>query len=238
MADTYEVKVRPDKVAAVEDMKQSFEAASTVVLTEYRGLTVTEIGQLRRELTKAEVRYRVVKNTLARRAATDAGFEGLDELFVGPTAVAYCHGDPVQAAKTLSDFARDHPALVIKGAVFEGRLMSPDETEALARVDPLDTSRAKIMFSLQGALQQIVGILEAPLSRILFVIEQGIAQGAAGPFAAAEAPAAEAPAADAEPEAEAEQEAEQPSAEEPKTEDEHADPSPDTESGGEDEGGD
>jgi large subunit ribosomal protein L10 len=191
MAEGYEAKVRPEKTAAVDEIKQRFDGAPGAVLTEYRGLTVGEMVTLRSRLREAEVRYTVVKNTLARIAVDDAGLAELRDLFTGPTAVAYLYGDPVSGTKVLTTFAKDHPALVIKGGVVDGRVMSADETKALADVDPLDVSLAKIAGALESPLRAIVGILEAPLQRILFVLEQ-LASRPDSPLAAAGAePAAE-----------------------------------------------
>jgi large subunit ribosomal protein L10 len=204
----YAAKVRPEKVAAVEEIKQSLGDTQAVLLTEYRGLTVTELAQLRGQLLGQETAYRVVKNTLASRAATDAGLEGLVELFVGPTAVAYVKGDPVSAAKILATFAREHPALVIKGGVLDGRVLSADETKALATVDQLDVSRAKIAGLLTAALRQIMMLAEAPARQILYVLEQIVerapqeAEPVAEAQADAAAPAEEAPEAEAAPAAE------------------------------------
>lgn len=201
MSDGYQVKVRPEKVRVVDEIKEQLEASSAVVLTEYRGLTVQELAALREELRKSEVSYKVVKNTLTRFAVTDLGLGELEALLEGPTAIAYVAGDPVAAAKTLATFAKDHPALVIKGGVLEGRVMTADETEALAKVDSREVSLAKIAGGLTAPLQAIVGILEAPLQRILFVLEQApswaTADGAAAPAGEAPDAAAEAAAPDA-----------------------------------------
>ncbi|MGH2760782.1 MAG: 50S ribosomal protein L10 [Actinomycetota bacterium] len=170
--ETYTVKIRAEKVAAVDEIKQEFGDSPAVLLTEYRGLTVTELKYLRVQLLGQETAYRVVKNTLARRAATEAGLQELVELFVGPTAVAWVKGDPVAAAKILATFARDHPDLVIKGGVLDGRVLSADETKGLATIDPLDVSRAKIAGLLTAALRQIAMLAEAPARQILYVLEQ------------------------------------------------------------------
>ena len=112
-----------DKATAVAELTEKFRNSSATVLTEYRGLTVAQLTELRRSLG-GETTYAVAKNTLAKRAAADAGIAGLDELFTGPTALAFVSGDPVEAAKGLRDFAKAHPLLVIKGGVFEGKALS------------------------------------------------------------------------------------------------------------------
>src|SRR5918999_3611493 len=118
--------VRADKATAVAELTDRFRDSSATLLTEYRGLTVAQLKDLRRSLGR-ETTYAVAKNTLAKRAASEAGIAGLDELFTGPTALAFVSGDPVEAAKGLRDFAKTNPLLVIKGGVFEGRPMSGDE---------------------------------------------------------------------------------------------------------------
>src|SRR5207237_9228820 len=111
-------------------LTEHFRASSATVLTEYRGLTVRQITDLRRSLGRTTT-YSVAKNTLAKRAAADAGIAGLDELFTGPTALAFVSGDPVEAAKGLREFAKAHPLLVIKGGVFEGRPVTADDVRQL-----------------------------------------------------------------------------------------------------------
>ena len=207
MTDTYTTKVKPEKVETVDRIKAELDQTQAVVLTEYRGLTVGELADLRTKLLDMETSYRVVKNTLARRAAADAGLGELEELFVGPVAVAYVKGDPVSAAKVLATFAREHPALVIKGGVLEGRVLTADETKELARVDTLDVSRAKIAGLLTAPLRQLMMLLEAPAARIIYVLDQVGARAPeeAEPVVEAAAEPAEAPA-----EAPAESPAEEP----------------------------
>lgn len=194
MTQDYAVKVRPEKAEAVAQMKAELDESPAVVLTEYRGLSVQALAELRSQLRAAETAYRVVKNTLARRAADELGFGQLAEALTGPTAIAYVKGDPVAAAKVLAGFARTFPELVIKGGVLEGRVMSADEMKYLATVDSLDVSRAKIAGLLTAALRQIAMTLEAPARQILFALEE---LGRRGAESEPEAPAeteAEAPA--------------------------------------------
>jgi len=221
MSEGYEVKVRPEKVAVVDEIRNELGSSPAVVLTEYRGLTVNELKDLRAQLLRTETSYKVIKNTLARLAAAQAGLGELEEVFTGPTAVAWVKGDPVAAAKIIATFAKDHPALVVKGGVLDGRIMSADEAQGLATVDSIDVSRAKIVGLLTAALQQIVFTLEAPIQRMMYVLQQIGERGgveAAAPAEEAPAAEAEAPAAEAEaPAAEAEEapaaEAEAPAAE-------------------------
>ena len=117
---------RPDKAAAVAELTDKFRSSNAAVLTEYRGLTVAQLKTLRRSLGE-NAQYAVVKNTLTKIAANEAGITLDDQLFAGPTAVAFVTGDPVESAKGLRDFAKDNPNLVIKGGVFDGKALSADE---------------------------------------------------------------------------------------------------------------
>ena len=191
MTERYTTKVRPEKVETVEAIKAELGETQAVVLTEYRGLTVGQLADLRAKLRGQETSYRVVKNTLARRAVSELGFEALSELLVGPVAVAYCKGDPVSAAKVLATFAREHPDLIIKGGVLEGRVITADETKELATVDSLDVSRAKIAGLLTAPLRQLMFLLEAPAGRIIYVLEELGKRGAEAETAPAEAPVAD-----------------------------------------------
>jgi large subunit ribosomal protein L10 len=134
-------------------------------LTEYRGLTVSEITELRRTLG-AQTKYSVSKNTLAKRAASDAGIQGLDELFAGPTALAFVSGDPVEAAKGLRAFARTHPVLVIKGGVFEGRAISAEEVSKIADLEPREVLLAKLAGAMKGNLTKAAATFQAPLAQV------------------------------------------------------------------------
>ena len=131
------------KAAVIEEITERFQKSSAAVLTEYRGLTVAQLTQLRRSLG-AGSSYAVVKNTLTKRAAEQVGHADLAPLLNGPTAIAFIEGDPVTAAKAIRDFARTHPLLVIKGGVVEGRTVSPAEVTALADVEPREVLLAKL----------------------------------------------------------------------------------------------
>src|SRR5919202_373514 len=157
--------VRADKAAAVAELTDSFQNSAATVLTEYRGLTVSEITELRRTLG-GQTTYAVSKNTLARRAAADAGIAGLDELFTGPTALAFVTGDPVEAAKGLRAFARTHPVLVIKGGVFEGRAISAAEVNKIADLESREVLLAKLAGAMKGNLTKAAGLFQAPLSQV------------------------------------------------------------------------
>lgn len=143
---------RPDKVAAVTAVRDRIQGASATMLTEYRGLTVGQLAQLRRELRKAGAEYRVVKNTLTKIAVRDAGYDVPDELLTGPTAVTFCGDDPVAAAKALRAFARAYPALVVKGGILEGRFIDAGEATRLADL----ASREELLAQVAGAMQAIL----------------------------------------------------------------------------------
>ncbi|WP_239332695.1 50S ribosomal protein L10 [Frankia sp. CiP3] len=181
---------KPEKVAAVTEIVDSFRGASAAVLTEYRGLTVSQLTELRRSLGEG-TEYAVVKNTLTRIAAAQAGVTGLDELLVGPTAVAFVTGDPVEAAKSLRDFARANPALIVKGGIVEGKSMSADDIRKLADLESREVLLAKLAGALNGSLAKAVGLFAAPLSQAARLAEALRAKREA------ESPAAEAPAPEA-----------------------------------------
>ncbi|MDT5031559.1 MAG: large subunit ribosomal protein [Actinoplanes sp.] len=157
--------VRVDKATAVAELKDRFRNSTATVLTEYRGLTVAEITELRRSLG-AQTKYSVSKNTLAKRAAADAGIEGLDELFAGPTALAFVTGDPVEAAKGLRAFAKTHPVLVIKGGVFEGKAISAAEVGKLADLESREVLLAKLAGAMKGNLTKAAATFQAPLAQV------------------------------------------------------------------------
>jgi large subunit ribosomal protein L10 len=158
--------VRADKATAVAELTEHFRTSAATVLTEYRGLTVAQITELRRNLG-AESTYSVSKNTLAKRAATDAGIDGLDALFTGPTALAFVAGDPVEAAKSLRAFAKAHPVLVIKGGVFEGKAISAAEVGKLADLESREVLLAKLAGAMKANLSKAAATFQAPLTKMV-----------------------------------------------------------------------
>ena len=156
--------VRGDKATAVTELTEQFRGSAATLLTEYRGLTVAQLKQLRRSLGRGTT-YTVTKNTLAKRAATDAGIGGLDDLFTGPTALAFVSGDPVEAAKGLREFAKANPLLVIKGGVFEGRALTEKEVRALADLESREVLLAKLAGAMKANLSKAAAVLQAPLSK-------------------------------------------------------------------------
>lgn len=147
---------KPEKVAAVEEISSRLNDAQAVLLTEYRGLHVGEIAEVRSALRAADADYKVLKNTLARIAVREAGHEGLSDLLVGPTAVAFCHGDAVAAAKALDDAKKKFPVLVVKGGILRGEPISAGQAEALASLESREVLLAKIAMLMNAPAQSAV----------------------------------------------------------------------------------
>jgi len=155
---------RPDKAATVADLKGQFSGSAAVVLTEYRGLKVKDLKELRRSLG-ADATYAVAKNTLTTIAAREAGIEGLDSTLTGPTAIAFINGDVAGVAKSLRDFAKAHPALVIKGGVMDGRVLDANAVKKLADLESREVLLAKMAGALQANLSRAVYLIAAPLNQ-------------------------------------------------------------------------
>lgn len=160
---------RADKQAAVAEIVESFNDAAGAVLTDYRGLTVKELQDLRRSLGE-NADYAVVKNTLAKLAASEAGMAGFDELLVGPTAIAFLKGDVVEAAKGLRDFAKANPALIIKGGYLDGKAIDAKEVAKLADLESRDVLLGKLAGAMLASLQNAVLLLNAPLAQAARVV--------------------------------------------------------------------
>jgi large subunit ribosomal protein L10 len=154
------------KVAEVEAIKGYLNDSVAALLTEYRGLKVKDMGDLRDSLRGSSTDYRVLKNTLTGIAAREAGFEELLPLLDGPTAVAFVHGDPVQAAKDLAEFARTHPALVLKGGVLDGKVLDAGSVRQLATLESREVMLARLAGMLQASLQRTAILLAAPLRQV------------------------------------------------------------------------
>jgi large subunit ribosomal protein L10 len=155
---------RPDKAAAVAELVETFQDSAGAVLTEYRGLTVKQLQDLRRALGE-NANYAVVKNTLTQIAARDAGVEGFDDLLTGPTAIAFIKGDVVEAAKGLRDFAKANPSLVIKGGFFEGKSLEAGEIAKLADLESREVLLGKLAGAMLASLSQAVYLLNAPIAQ-------------------------------------------------------------------------
>jgi large subunit ribosomal protein L10 len=191
---------RADRQAAVAEIVDSFNGAAGAVLTEYRGLTVKQLQDLRRSLG-ANANYAVVKNTLTKIAANQVGIQGFDDLLTGPTAIAFIQGDVVEAAKGLRDFAKANPTLVIKGGVLDGNTLDAKEIAKLADLESREVLLGKMAGAMLASLSQAVYLLNAPLAqvaRLAGALEAKatenptiLAGGAGTPAAAEEAPAAD-----------------------------------------------
>ncbi|GGI05802.1 hypothetical protein GCM10011354_15910 [Egicoccus halophilus] len=149
----------------VDEVREGLSNAAATLLTHYRGLSVTELAQLRAKLREANADMRVAKNTLARRAAADAGIEGLEEMLTGPTGLVFCQEDPVGPAKALRDFAKDHPELVIRGGYLDGAVLSEADATKLADLESREELLAKLAGLMYGALANTARLLQAPLSQ-------------------------------------------------------------------------
>lgn len=190
---------KSDKIAAIAELTDRFRGSSAAVLTEYRGLSVKQITELRGTL-RGNATYAVVKNTLTDLAAKEAGVTAFEGQLVGPSAIAFVDGDPVEAAKGLRDFAKAHPHLIIKSGVLDGKAMTAEEITKLADLESREVLLAKLAGAMNASLSQAVALFAAPLSQAARVVEALRAQvEAQGPVADASAePTTEAaPAADA-----------------------------------------
>jgi large subunit ribosomal protein L10 len=156
---------KADKATAVADIAERFKESTATVVTEYRGLTVANLAELRKSLGTSAT-YTVAKNTLVKRAASEAGVEGLDELFTGPTAIAFVSGEPVDAAKAIKTFAKDNKALVIKGGYMDGRALTVAEVERIADLESREVLLAKLAGAMKAKQSQAAALFIAPASQI------------------------------------------------------------------------
>jgi large subunit ribosomal protein L10 len=201
---------KADKERLVAELTEQLKSSQTLIVADYRGLTVTDIDKLRGELLQHGARFQVVKNTLTRRAAEAAGADALLTLLEGPTAIAFLQtdGDPVAVAKALSTAARETRVLQIRGGILEGATIGEDEVKNLATLPPADVLRGQLVSAVAGPLTMVVGLFTAPLRDLVNVLDARIKQLEEQGEKVPE------PEADAAPEPEAEVEAEAP-AEEP-----------------------
>jgi large subunit ribosomal protein L10 len=230
---------RDRKEQVVDELTQRLKAAETLLVADYRGLTMPQIDELRTRLLESGARFTVVKNTLTRRAAEAAGADALLALLDGPSAIAFleAEGDMVAAAKALADIARETHVLEIRGGVMQGRAMSAAEVETLATLPPEDVLRGQVLGAIIAPLTALAGLLNAPLQNLVGLIDARIEQLGGEEEAAPEPEAEAAPEPEAEAEPEPEPQAEEtPAAEEPVAADESAEedtPADDTSSASE-----
>jgi large subunit ribosomal protein L10 len=190
---------RPEKVAVVDEIRTKLDESDAAVLTEYRGLTVHELAELRASLRQTDTQYKVFKNSLARRAIEGRGLDEITDLFEGPVAIAFVHGDAAAAAKALREFGRSHDALVLKGGLLGERVITPNEIEALADLPSREVLLTQIAGVFQAPLTRAAGLFQAFTRNFAYgvqaLIDQRVAGGEAAPVD--EAPVEDAPADDA-----------------------------------------
>ncbi|MDO5617413.1 50S ribosomal protein L10 [Kocuria sp.] len=160
----------PEKAAAVAELKEQFSASNAAVLTEYRGLSVAQLKQLRRALGE-EAEYAVVKNTLAGIAAQEVGIDAFEGKLSGPSAIAFVAGDPVAVAKSLRDFAKDNPELILKGGYMDGAALDEDGIKKLADLESREVLLAKVAGAAQASLSKAAALFQAPLSKTVRTAE-------------------------------------------------------------------
>jgi large subunit ribosomal protein L10 len=212
---------RTQKEAAVAELTEGLKGAEAIFAVDYRGISVTEAAELRGKLREADAVFKVVKNRLAKRAAADAGTEGIDELLVGPTALTLIQGDAVIAAKAIADFAKEHDDVEYKGGIMDGAALDPEGFNVIARLPGLDVLRGQLVGVAASPITGLVRGLGSMVSGLAIALGQIAEQG----LVSGEAPPAEEPAAEAEEEAPAEEEtSEEPDEEAP----EESDTDPDT----------
>jgi large subunit ribosomal protein L10 len=169
---------KQDKERVVAELTERLRTTDTLIVADYRGLTMTQIDELRSKLLESGARFAVVKNTLTRRAAEAAGADALLALLEGPTAIAFLesNGDPVAVAKALSDAARTTRVLEVRGGILEGRPMEPEEVESLAKLPPMDVLRGQVLGAVTAPLMTIVGLFTAPLQDLYGLLDARIEQ--------------------------------------------------------------
>ena len=196
---------RPEKVAVVDEVREKLAGADAALLTEYRGLTVKQLAELRRQLRPAGAEYKIYKNTLVRFAAREVVDDQLDPLLTGPTAITFVRGDAAAVAKLLRDYARGHQALVVKGGLLGDKVVSAKDVEALADLPPRDVLLAQLAGAFQAPMVKLAGLLQALPRNFAYglaalIDQRGGPEAPAEPAteaAATDAPATEAPATEA-----------------------------------------
>ncbi|HZJ52403.1 MAG TPA: 50S ribosomal protein L10 [Actinomycetota bacterium] len=171
---------RPEKEAVVQELLRRLADSEAALLTEYRGLTVSQMAEVRSALREANADFKIYKNTLARIAVREAGFDALVADLQGPTAIAFCHGDASVAAKALDDSIKKFPVMVIKGGVLAGKVLRADQAQELGRLEPREVQLAKIVMMVNSPLQQTANVLSALLRDLGSMLAQLITQKESG----------------------------------------------------------
>ncbi|MBZ4688696.1 MAG: ribosomal protein [Clostridiales bacterium] len=164
-------KARQEKERVVQEIKSKLQNSNAAVLTDYRGLNVAEVTELRKQLREAGVEYKVLKNTLVKIAAKEVGLEDLFQYLEGPTAIAFSEEDPVAPAKILSNFAKEHKNLEIKAGLLEGNVVSIEQVKELADLPSREELIAKVLGGLQGPISGLVNVLQGPIRNLVYVLE-------------------------------------------------------------------
>ncbi len=163
---------KAEKTVLIEDLSKTFRTVKSIVLVDFRGMKVVDATELRRQISKANCGYQVVKNTLALIAAKDTAFEKLKDHFTGPTAIAYSEKDPVALAKVLTDFAKNTPALQFKAAVLEGKVFDGKAVAEIAKLPSRQELIGKLLFLLNAPVQRLASVLSAPVRNLALVLSQ------------------------------------------------------------------
>ncbi len=159
------------KEKMLEEITANLKEADLVVVTDYRGLNVKNISSLRAKLRAEQCRYRITKNTMNRLACRQAGFEEMEDLFEGPTAIAYSSADPVAAAKVLNDFAKEFEALVVKGGLLSGQMLDPATIKALGEIPPREVLLARVVGGFQSPISGLVNALQGNLRNLVYTVD-------------------------------------------------------------------
>lgn len=161
---------REEKTVTIDELKETLSRVASLVVADYRGLTVGEVDGLRREIRKADCSYRIIKNTLVKRAITGTAMEGVSSLFKGPTAIAYSYIDPVAPAKIMDKFSSTLPKLTVKGGFLQGKVLSPADIKQLANMKGKDELRAEFLALLITPAQNFVRLISAPAQNFAFLL--------------------------------------------------------------------
>ena len=160
-----------EKQKIVEEIKQKVQNSNGVILADYRGLTVSQVTSLRKKMREAGVEYKVLKNTMVRRAAAEIGLQGLDQFLEGPTAIAFS-ADPVTPAKILSEYSKNNKDLKIKAGVVEGKIIDPERVKDLANLPSREVLLSQVLAGLQAPLQGLVNVLQGPIRKLGYALEE------------------------------------------------------------------